>query len=274
MGAIKGVKRSNVVATKRKTPVGVFIALFVVIALIVEACAWLVAWEYYFKEREYNKFQIEAKQGEYIILSAISDLNQGDPLAGNVERKAISGNLLTSNALPVAASLSDLRASVPIKANEIITYSNSYDPVLADVVIDSTRTVRLDFLATPGIEVGDYIDIRIKAFFEGEDTLYKDNIVCSKKAVLFKSEEGDEIELMLTEADILNLNSAVVEVSNADIDIQNIGKMAQIYVTKYVNPSEQPKAVVNYDGSGITYTAEELEEAQNKLRELSAQRGY
>ena len=100
---------------------------------------------------------------------------------------------------------------------------------------------------------------------DGGVSSYKDYIVISKVEVIDKNESG-ELTLNLTESEILNLNSAVIQAASQDTE-------GQIYTGKYVSPATQAKHIVTYDGAGAEYTEEELREAQEILRQQMGEDG-
>ena len=60
----------------------------------------------------------------------------------------------------------------------------------------------------------------------------------------------------------MNLNSAIIQAADTDD-----GKRGEIYVGKYVDPANQEKATITYQGKGVNYTDEELAEAQQRLQD-------
>ena len=80
------------------------------------------------------------------------------------------------------------------------------------------------------VAIGDYVDVRI-TFPNGQDF-----IVIAKKEI--KNIQGNTVTFEMTEAEILMLNSAVVE--------SYIIKASNIYVAKYVEPGMQEKASNTY----------------------------
>lgn len=266
MPAINGVRNSAVVKNK-KGKTSVLAAVFgVIIAILLTAAAFLIFWNFYYQEEFTNQVIVQMEAGEQKAYRAVRDIVSGEYLDGAVEEVVVPSNLISSDLLTVGADISGLKASGNISANSLITEVNSYNPIYETPVIDSTRQYVIDYIETPGISAGDYMDIRLKVFTEdGGVSSYKDYIVISKVEVIDKNESG-EITLNLTESEILNLNSAVIQAASQDTE-------GQIYTGKYVSPATQAKHIVTYDGAGAEYTEEELREAQEILRQQMGEDG-
>lgn len=249
--------------------------LITVAAMLLEGVIIMSLWQFKFKDDFITDIVNENKDVGSNVFIATRDIASGEPIDGAIELKVVPSYLITSNLVESYDNTSELRASGNIVANTVITHTNTYNPKLEDVVIDTTRQVVVDYLQTPGIQQGDYVDIRLKVFTGGSTTNYDDKIVASKKCILNKQESG-AIELMLSESDILNLNSAVVEAANGgSLDSESIKKSAELYVTKYVDPANQPKATVTYNGKGRNYTDQEIAESQEKLKAMiNGDEGY
>ena len=230
MPAINGVRNSAVVKNKKGKTSVLAVVLGVIIAILLTAAAFLIFWNFYYQEEFTNQV------------------------------------IISSDLLTVGDDISGLKASGNISANSLITEVNSYNPIYETPVIDSTRQYVIDYIETPGISAGDYMDIRLKVFTEdGGVSSYNDYIVVSKVEVIDKNESGD-LTLNLTESEILNLNSAVIQAASQDTE-------GQIYTGKYVSPATQAKHIVTYDGAGAEYTEEELREAQEILRQQMGEDG-
>lgn len=268
MAAINGVKKSSVVKKAKGKDSGKgkkVIVITVLISILLTLLTVAVAWKFEIEDRMYDKFLVESKAGQSQALRALRDIAPGESIDGAVETVEVPGNLVISNALPSNVDTANLRASGTIVANALITNNNTYNPITQDIVLATSRQVDVDYLETPGINEGDYVDIRLKVYRDNSSDTYKDEIVCAKKEILYKDMQGS-IELMLSESEILNLNSAVVEAVDQT-------HTAKLYVTKYVDPANQPKAQVTYTGKGIQYTQEELAEAQNRLKAIQLGEG-
>lgn len=266
MAAINGVKKSSVVKkAKGKNSGKKVITITVLISVLATLLTVAIAWKFEIEDRMYDKFLVESKAGQSQALRALRDIAPGESIDGAVEVVEVPGNLVISNALPINVDTNNLRASGTIVSNAIITTNNIYDPMTQDIVLATSRQVDVDYLETPGVNEGDYVDIRLKVYQDNSSETYKDEIVCAKKEILYKNEQGS-IELMLSESEILNLNSAVVEAVDQT-------HTAKLYVTKYVDPANQPKAQVTYTGKGIQYTQDEILEAQNRLKAMQSGEG-
>ena len=260
MPAINGVRNSAVVKNKKGKTSVLAVVFGVIIAILLTAAAFLIFWNFYYQEEFTNQVIVQMEAGEQKAYRAVRDIVSGEYLDGAVEEVVVPSNLISSDLLTVGADISGLKASGNISANSLITEVNSYNPIYETPVIDSTRQYVIDYIDTPGISAGDYMDIRLKVFTEdGGVSSYKDYIVISKVEVIDKNESG-ELTLNLTESEILNLNSAVIQAASQDTE-------GQIYTGKYVSPATQAKHIVTYDGAGAEYTEEELREAQEILRQ-------
>ena len=260
MPAINGVRNSAVVKNKKGKTSVLAVVFGVIIAILLTAAAFLIFWNFYYQEEFTNQVIVQMEAGEQKAYRAVRDIVSGEYLDGAVEEVVVPSSLISSDLLTVGADISGLKASGNISANSLITEVNSYNPIYETPVIDSTRQYVIDYIETPGISAGDYMDIRLKVFTEdGGVSSYKDYIVISKVEVIDKNESG-ELTLNLTESEILNLNSAVIQAASQDTE-------GQIYTGKYVSPATQAKHIVTYDGAGAEYTEEELREAQEILRQ-------
>lgn len=266
MPAINGVRNSAVVKNKKGKVSKLSLVLAIVISILVTVAGFLAFWNFYYQEQFTNSIILQLEAGESKAYRATRDIAAGEYLDGAVEEVVVPGNLVSSDLIPATASMANLKASGSIKANSLITEKNSFNPELQNPVLESTRIYTIDYIDTPGVSQGDFIDIHLKVYRDNnsdgsyEDS-YEDSIVCSKIEILSKDESG-VLQMRLSEGDILNLNSAVIEATSPDVH-------GEIYVGKYVSPATQPKAIVNYEGKGIAYTYNELLEAQNQLKENS-----
>ena len=266
MPAINGVRNSAVVKNKKGKTSVLAVVFGVIIAILLTAAAFLIFWNFYYQEEFTNQVIVQMEAGEQKAYRAVRDIVSGEYLDGAVEEVVVPSSLISSDLLTVGADISGLKASGNISANSLITEVNSYNPIYETPVIDSTRQYVIDYIETPGISAGDYMDIRLKVFTEdGGVSSYKDYIVISKVEVIDKNESG-ELTLNLTESEILNLNSAVIQAASQDTE-------GQIYTGKYVSPATQAKHIVTYDGAGAEYTEEELREAQEILRQQMGEDG-
>lgn len=266
MPAINGVRNSAVVKNKKGKTSVLAVVFGVIIAILLTAAAFLIFWNFYYQEEFTNQVIVQMEAGEQKAYRAVRDIVSGEYLDGAVEEVVVPSNLISSDLLTAGADISGLKASGNISANSLITEVNSYNPIYETPVIDSTRQYVIDYIETPGISAGDYMDIRLKVFTEdGGVSSYKDYIVISKVEVIDKNESGD-LTLNLTESEILNLNSAVIQAASQDTE-------GQIYTGKYVSPATQAKHIVTYDGAGAEYTEEELREAQEILRQQMGEGG-
>lgn len=120
-------------------------------------------------------------------------------------------------------------AKINMAKNTLLT--TSYVVAEDESVTDDVRTMEYNMLMLPiNVAIGDYVDVRI-TFPNGQDF-----IVIAKKEI--KNIQGNTVTFEMTEAEILMLNSAVVE--------SYIIKASNIYVAKYVEPGMQEKASNTY----------------------------
>jgi len=259
MGAINGVKKSAIVKKKkRNNKVILLVISMMLLAALLVAIWFMLFWKYSYREQYTDMIIDEINAAAVMAYVADREILAGEYVEGAAVLTAIPETILNEDLVLDAADLTKLRASRDIPARSLITFKNAYDPVMQNPVLDKTRIYNIDYLDTPGVVQGDYIDIRLKVYQDGAEDTYRDFIVCSKIEILHKQDETGVIEVQLSESDILNLNSAVIEATS------NLNE-GEIYVGRYVDPANQPKAIVDYDGAGIVYTAQELKEAQLKL---------
>lgn len=264
MPALNGVKNSvaNKAKKKGKNPILLAVLISIILSVLVTILLMLCAWKLVLEDKVYSAYNEQSNSGGFQVYKASRDIAQGEDINGAIEVITIPGSLMVSDALVSSSDTSGLKASTAISANTIIATDDVYNPTTQDIILPSTREVSIDYLETPGIVTGDFIDIRLKVYSDASGEVYKDSIVCSKKLVLDKAESGS-VELLLSESEILNINSAVVEAATA-------GNNAELYVTKYVDPANQPKATITYSGSGKQYTDVEIEQAKERLKEIQS----
>lgn len=259
MPAVNGVKKSSV--SKQKGKVGVIVPVMTaIISILITVLGVAVFWKFYYEQTYRDQVLLSIEKDEYKAYVAIRDISPGEYIDGAVQEINIPTSMATSDMVNVGDNLSKLKASHGISANSMITNKNCYDPEMQNPILEGTRTYMISYLSTPGITEGDFIDIRLKKYVGNDETTYKDYVVCSKIEILAKEQSGS-IRINLSKADLLNLNSAVIEAA----DTEN-GKRAEIYVCKYVDPANQKKVEVDYNGAGKVYTQQELLEAQDKVQ--------
>lgn len=259
MPAVNGVKKSAV-SKAQKGKVGILVpVLTAIISILLTVLAVALFWKYSYADTYKAQILAGNQPSGYTLYKASRDISSGEYIDGAIEQFLAPDGLATSDLIPVNSDISRLRASGNIAANTIITERNTYDPKLENPVLEHTRIYSVDYLDTDGAVEGDFIDIRIKLYNSGDATSYSDYVVASKLQILSKN--GSTVELALSEGDMLNLNSAVIQAAGSKGESRG-----EIYTGKYVDPANQEKAAITYEGKGIQYTQQELMEAQNKLK--------
>ena len=261
MPAVNGVKKVTVSGTQ-KGKVGILVPILTaIIAILLTAIGFISFWKFYYEENYRDQIILEQSAGMHQAYVASRDIFSGEYLDGALQLVTIPSSLVSADLISTSANLSELKAFRDITANTLVSTKNSFNPKTQNPILEKTRTYTINYLQTPGIQTGDFIDIRLKLYKTNDEATYSDTIVCSKLEVINKDESG-VIQLQLSESDLLNLNSAIIEAADTDDE-----KHGEIYVGKYVDPANQEKATVTYQGKGVTYTEDELEEAQRKLLE-------
>lgn len=266
MPAINGLKKSPMKNSKNKKGIGAALVVLLVIVSILGTLACVVAfWKLSYEQTVYDRFIVESKTGQMSAYKATRDILSGENIQGAIEVVTVPSTLTVSNMLSIDASTVDLRASGNIMANQLITTSNTYDPEKQDVTIGSTKQYKVSnkIIDTSSVNQGDFIDIRIRVYEVKDSNTYKDYVVCAKKEVLVKDANG-AIEIKLNGSEILNLNNAIVESQTTDKETA-----AELYITKYVDPANQPKAEVTYVGKGSSYIEPERRETGEVLSEMN-----
>lgn len=256
MSAINGVKKSAVVKKQGVHKKGVSIAVASTISVLATTLVIASAWKLHFEEQYRDSLIVESSMvGQSVAYRAIRDISPGESISDAIEQVDVPGYLTVGNAIKSSDDIGNLRASGIIVANSIITTDNCFNPETQDVTLASSRQIQISGLDTPGVNSGDYIDIRLKQSNNGE--VIKDDVVCSKKLVISKDANGN-IGIMTSEAELLNLNSALAETS-----LSENGIYTELYTVKYVDPANQPKSEVTYIGNGKNLIGSELIELQN-----------
>lgn len=161
------------------------------------------------------------KSGQEITADMLSPINTYSNL--------IPQNYIDSTILTSVESGKKVVAKVDLYKNTILTASTVTTE--ENTVTKDVRTMEYNMLTLPiNLTIGDYVDIRI-TFPDGQDF-----IVIAKKEI--KNIQGNTVTFDMSEADIVMLNSAIVE--------SYIMKASNIYIAKYVEPGMQEKAANTY----------------------------
>ena len=163
----------------------------------------------------------DVKSGQEITADMLSPINTYSNL--------IPQNYIDSTILTSVESGKKVVAKVDLYKNTILTASTVTTE--ENTVTKDVRTMEYNMLTLPiNLTIGDYGDIRI-TFPDGQDF-----IVIAKKEI--KNIQGNTVTFDMSEADIVMLNSAIVE--------SYIMKASNIYIAKYVEPGMQEKAANTY----------------------------
>lgn len=163
----------------------------------------------------------DVKSGQEITADMLSTINTYSNL--------IPQNYIDSTILTSVESGKKVVAKVDLYKNTILTASTVTTE--ENTVTKDVRTMEYNMLTLPiNLTIGDYVDIRI-TFPDGQDF-----IVIAKKEI--KNIQGNTVTFDMSEADIVMLNSAIVE--------SYIMKASNIYIAKYVEPGMQEKAANTY----------------------------
>lgn len=163
----------------------------------------------------------DVKSGQEITADMLSPINTYSNL--------IPQNYIDSTILTSVESGKKVVAKVDLYKNTILTASTVTTE--ENTITKDVRTMEYNMLTLPiNLTIGDYVDIRI-TFPDGQDF-----IVIAKKEI--KNIQGNTVTFDMSEADIVMLNSAIVE--------SYIMKASNIYIAKYVEPGMQEKAANTY----------------------------
>ena len=163
----------------------------------------------------------DVKSGQEITADMLSTINTYSNL--------IPQNYIDSTIVASVESGKKVIAKVDLYKNTILTASTVTTE--ENTVTKDVRTMEYNMLTLPiNLTIGDYVDIRI-TFPDGQDF-----IVIAKKEI--KNIQGNTVTFDMSEADIVMLNSAIVE--------SYIMKASNIYIAKYVEPGMQEKAANTY----------------------------
>ena len=163
----------------------------------------------------------DVKSGQEITADMLSPINTYSNL--------IPQNYIDSTIVANVGNGKKVIAKVDPYKNTILTASTVTTE--ENTVTKDVRTMEYNMLTLPiNLTIGDYVDIRI-TFPDGQDF-----IVIAKKEI--KNIQGNTVTFDMSEADIVMLNSAIVE--------SYIMKASNIYIAKYVEPGMQEKAANTY----------------------------
>lgn len=163
----------------------------------------------------------DVKSGQEITADMLNTINTYSNL--------IPQNYIDSTIVANVGNGKKVIAKVDLYKNTILTASTVTTE--ENTVTKDVRTMEYNMLTLPiNLTIGDYVDIRI-TFPDGQDF-----IVIAKKEI--KNIQGNTVTFDMSEADIVMLNSAIVE--------SYIMKASNIYIAKYVEPGMQEKAANTY----------------------------
>lgn len=163
----------------------------------------------------------DVKSGQEITADMLSTINTYSNL--------IPQNYIDSTIVANVGNGKKVIAKVDLYKNTILTASTVTTE--ENTVTKDVRTMEYNMLTLPiNLTIGDYVDIRI-TFPDGQDF-----IVIAKKEI--KNIQGNTVTFDMSEADIVMLNSAIVE--------SYIMKASNIYIAKYAEPGMQEKAANTY----------------------------
>lgn len=186
---------------------------------------------YYLEDKEGNeiKTKYENNMANLYVTKDGRDYQLNKEDTGNyyIERNGTK-EYLELNSIPVVAKVSMNKNSVLTR--ELVSKGN-------DTTSDDIRKQEYNMIVLPTqVQTGDYIDIRL-SMPSGEDY-----IVVSKKEVKIPVVDGtdsaDTIWINLSEAEILAMNSAIVEACRID--------GSKLYATTYTEPGIQKAAIPTY----------------------------
>lgn len=175
------------------------------------------------------------------VYVASADLNPGDMVSSAVKEVQVPGSLVVADTAVPGFDINSYRVSRKVSGGSILRMTDIYNPEMDKVVKDTSREVTISFLTMRNVNPDDFIDIRLKTYLPNNGDMYDDDVVVSKARVVDISDAG--VTMVLTEADIVNLNNAYAQTNNGELK-------CELYVTKYVDPANQPLAPVTYTGAG------------------------
>jgi len=173
--------------------------------------------------------KVNRAEGKLTLSSYSGTLTYPNSTSFTINENTTNISITSSNTNIATASLNGNTVTVKpgTTAGKVtITVTTEENTVTKDV-----RTMEYNMLTLPiNLTIGDYVDIRI-TFPDGQDF-----IVIAKKEI--KNIQGNTVTFDMSEADIVMLNSAIVE--------SYIMKASNIYIAKYVEPGMQEKAANTY----------------------------
>lgn len=246
-GGTKGKPNSKSPKQKQGSGGGISVSLLIVAMVfsMVVTATGLVAF-YMFK---IQPNQVSVPEGDTGVASgeltsvyvAASDMSPGDPLDGLVKEVQVPSSLKTGDTLAPDVNLGSYKVSRRVIAGSIVRMTDVYDPTMDDAVLESSREVTIPFLEMKNVSPDNFIDIRLKRYLPNNGEIYEDYVVAAKIRIIDISDAG--ATMVLSESDIVNLNNAYAETGNSEMK-------SELYVTKYVDPANQPIAKVTYSGAG------------------------
>ena len=216
-----------------------------------------------------NNIEGSVHYGNVYVLN--DDAKIGSKISDVASVQQIPDQYIVEGALTSSTDVSNLQLAKNMNKGTQLTDNLVYKENTQDVVVDSSRLLKISFLDLPGVQAGDYIDVRLKRYGDSVSS-YEDYIVLSKKCVY--SIDGTSVELMLTNSDIVTLNAAELECEGKNAPGKEEGTESELYVARYVDIKEQPKAGVTYSSiaANIDNRSNESEasEAAERLQRIVA----
>lgn len=137
-----------------------------------------------------------------------------------------------------------------LAANTMVTKSMICPLETDDTLNNTARFVEVSYV-TPStdLEVGDYIDIRLKVSNSKNEYDYRDDIVVSKKEIV--AIDGTNLTLKLNEDELISLTAAAVDMTISNSTKDDNRPVGTLYTTQYISAG-QAKAEVTYSNEILT----------------------
>lgn len=157
--------------------------------------------------------------------------------------------IIPDDAITPSDDLTGYALSVDLSANTPLSWS-LICPVDTDYQLnDTARYVEVPYITLgTGLEVGDYIDVRLKTYNGAKDYDYSDYIVVAKKEIV--AIDGTNVTLKLNEDELILLTAAAVDMTISNASKDDTKKNAVLYTTEYISVTQE-KAKVTYSNSTI-----------------------
>lgn len=235
--------------TKGPSALSEVIGLVLVAAVCIAGTFFLTS--SYYKTQLANVATPETEMGTVAVVN--TEMPEGSYADGNYSMTSVPLAQIPENAIVSAADTEGKVAKIPLKANTVLTSDMLVSVDMDEDVSMTTRQVGINYVTMNSkVEIGDYIDIRLKTYSTDSIDGYSDQVVLAKKKILAMS--GSTIYLNLDQEEVLRLGVAAVQATLKATETTKNDKTV-LYAVALASPI-QPKAIEDYENAELAKLVE------------------